>query len=158
MQTQNQATADNEMLLTRVINAPRELVWRAFTEERHMTHWWGPNGFSTTTFEMDVRVGGLWRYVMHGPDGTDYPNWIRYTEVKPAELLAYDHGSTMDKPREFRGRITLESQGDKTLVSLRIICDSKAQRDGLAEFAIEGGQQTLARLDTYVRTTLANEK
>jgi uncharacterized protein YndB with AHSA1/START domain len=156
--SQAQPSADNEILITRLVNAPCDLVWRAFTEQRHMTHWWGPNGFRTTTFDMDVRVGGWWRFVMRGPDGTDYPNWIHYTQVQAPELLAYDHGSTDESQPEFQGRITLEAQGDKTLVNLRLICKTKAQRDEKAKYAIEGGQQTLGRLDAYAGTTPADKE
>jgi uncharacterized protein YndB with AHSA1/START domain len=71
------STADREILITRTFDAPRELVWEAWTNPKHVTHWWGPNGFTTTIEKMDVRVGGVWKHVMHGPDGTDYPN-IKY--------------------------------------------------------------------------------
>jgi hypothetical protein len=67
-------TQDCEILIERIINAPRELVWEAWTDPKHLEKWWGPNGFTTTTKEFDFRVGGVWRHVMHGPDGTNYPN------------------------------------------------------------------------------------
>ncbi len=67
---------DREIVLTRRIKAPRELVWEAYTKPEHVMQWYGPNGFTLTIHEMDVRVGGVWRFMMHGPDGTDYPNPI----------------------------------------------------------------------------------
>ncbi|HEY8127204.1 MAG TPA: SRPBCC family protein, partial [Hyphomicrobium sp.] len=66
-----------EIIITRLLNAPRALVFAAFKDPDHITNWWGPNGFSTTTYEMDFRPGGLWLFTMHGPDGTDYPNRVR---------------------------------------------------------------------------------
>src|ERR1700752_4973164 len=66
------ATADREIVISRVISAPRELVFEAFTEVRHLSQWWGPEGFTTTTRSFEFRVGGEWDFVMHGPDGTDY--------------------------------------------------------------------------------------
>src|ERR1700674_1521351 len=66
------ATADREIVISRVISAPRELVFEAFTEVRHLSRWWGPEGFTTTTRAFEFRVGGEWVFVMHGPDGTDY--------------------------------------------------------------------------------------
>src|SRR5207245_2372910 len=66
------ATADREIVISRVISAPRELVFEAFTEVRHLSRWWGPEGFTTTTRGFEFRVGGEWDFVMHGPDGTDY--------------------------------------------------------------------------------------
>jgi uncharacterized protein YndB with AHSA1/START domain len=66
------ATADREIVMSRVIGAPRELVFEAFTRVRHLSRWWGPEGFTTTTRSFEFRVGGEWDFVMHGPDGTDY--------------------------------------------------------------------------------------
>src|SRR5437764_14552523 len=66
------ATADREIVISQVINAPREVVFQAFTEVRHVSRWWGPDGFTTTTRAFEFRVGGAWDFVMHGPDGTDY--------------------------------------------------------------------------------------
>src|SRR5215207_3131004 len=64
------ATADREIVISRVIDAPRELVFEAFTEVRHLSRWWGPEGFTTTTTRsFEFRVGGEWDFVMHGPDG-----------------------------------------------------------------------------------------
>src|ERR1700704_5554766 len=73
------ATADREIVISRVIGAPRELVFEAFTEVRHLSRWWGPEGFTTTTRAFDFRVGAEWDFVMHGPDGTDYQEWISCT-------------------------------------------------------------------------------
>jgi len=70
------ATADREIVISRVISAPRELVFEAFTEVRHLSRWWGPEGFTTTTRAFEFRAGGVWDFVMHGPDGTDYQEWI----------------------------------------------------------------------------------
>ena len=68
-------TADREIVATRVFDAPRDLVFRMWTDPAHIVHWWGPNGFTTTIHEMDVRPGGMWRFIMHGPDGVDYPQY-----------------------------------------------------------------------------------
>jgi uncharacterized protein YndB with AHSA1/START domain len=70
------AQARQELILTRILGARRSLVFRAWTDPQHLARWWGPRGFTTTTHSMDVRPGGEWRFVMHGPDGTDYKNKI----------------------------------------------------------------------------------
>ena len=75
------ATADREIVISRVISAPRELVFEAFTEVRHLSRWWGPDGFTTTTRAFEFRVGGVWDFVMHGPDGTDYQEWITWNNT-----------------------------------------------------------------------------
>ena len=74
-------TAQRELVITRIFDAPRELVWRAWTDPKHVAQWWGPNGFTNTIHEMDVRPGGVWRFVMHGPDGVDYANKIVFGEI-----------------------------------------------------------------------------
>lgn len=103
-------TADRELVFTRVLDAPRELVFSAFTDAANIGRWWGPNGFRTTTHEMDVRPGGIWRFTMHGPDGTDYPNRVEYLEVVRPERLIYKHGSDQHDPERFQGFITLEEE------------------------------------------------
>jgi uncharacterized protein YndB with AHSA1/START domain len=83
-----EATTDREIVTTRVFDAPREMVFDAWTDPKHIGQWWGPIGFTTTTHEMDVRPGGVWRFTMHGPDGRDYKNRIVYTEIVRPERLA----------------------------------------------------------------------
>src|SRR5262245_18776976 len=88
--------SDREMVTQRAINAPRALVWKAWTDPEQVQQWWGPNGFKTTIHEMDVRVGGVWRFIMHGPDGTDYSNRMTYSEVVQNERLVFRHGEDID--------------------------------------------------------------
>src|SRR5512146_1078318 len=92
------AMADREIVISRVIDAPRELVFEAFTEVRHLSRWWGPEGFSTTTRSFEFRVGGAWDFVLHGPDGTDYSEWISWTEIAPPERIALRHGESRGDP------------------------------------------------------------
>ena len=82
-----EATSDREIVITREFDAPREVVWTAWTDAKQIKEWWGPRGFTTTTHVMDVRPDGVWRFVMHGPDGTDYPNRIVHTEIEKPERL-----------------------------------------------------------------------
>src|SRR6478735_6105977 len=82
-----------EIVASRVFDAPRDLVFKMWTDREHAGNWWGPKGFRTTIHEMDVRPGGVWRFVMHGPDGRDYQNKIVYVEVVRPERLVYDHVS-----------------------------------------------------------------
>lgn len=143
---------EREIVVTRVVQAPRELVWKAFTEPEHVAQWWGPNGFTNTISEMDVRPGGVWRFTMHGLDGVDYPNLITFREVVEPERLQYTHNGTGDQDHiHFEATVTLTEQGDRTEVTLRAVFESKAERDEAAQFgAIEGGEQTLGRLDAYL--------
>ena len=86
------STSDREIVISRTIDAPRELVFEAFTEVRHLSRWWGPDGFTTTTRAFEFRAGGEWDFVMHGPDGTDYPEWITWAEIAPPQRIALVHG------------------------------------------------------------------
>lgn len=135
---------DRQIVGTRLLDAPRDLVWKVWTEPEHLAPWWGPNGFTSTIQEMDVRPGGTWRLIMHGPDGTDYPNSSVYVEVVKPQLLVYDHVSAP----QFHSMATFFSEGNKTRVTVRLFFDTAALRDKTAkEFgAIEGLQQMLERL------------
>ena len=83
------AAADREIVISRVINASRERVVEAFVDPKQVVQWWGPNGFGTTIEKMDFGVGSEWRHVMHGPDGTDYPNWSRFIEAEHDKVAKY---------------------------------------------------------------------
>jgi uncharacterized protein YndB with AHSA1/START domain len=145
------ATTDREIVTTRLFDAPRELVFRAWTDAEHIGEWWGPKGFTTTTHEIDVRPGGAWRFVMHGPDGVDYDNKIVYLEIVEPERMVYVHGDEGD-PDQFQTTVTFEEQGAKTKLTLRALFRSAAERDHVVkEFgAIEGAKQTLDRLGAYL--------
>jgi uncharacterized protein YndB with AHSA1/START domain len=145
-------TADRELVLQRVYDAPRELVYKVWTDPEHVVRWWGPNGFTTTNHSMEVKVGGVWSYTMHGPDGTDYPNRMAFLVVEPNERLVYDHGEDELNPKMFQGSATFEDVGGKTRLTLRLVFDTAEQRDETVKRAgaIEGGKQTLARLAEYI--------
>lgn len=146
------ATADREIVVSRVIEAPRELVFEAFTEVRHLSQWWGPAGFTTTTRSFEFAVGGEWVFTMRGPDETIYPEWITWTEIVPPERIALVHGEYAGDPNAFDSFLTFETLQESTRVELRTVFGTKEQRDEAAEKyrAIEAGQQTLAGLDAYV--------
>jgi uncharacterized protein YndB with AHSA1/START domain len=146
-------TADRQMVITRTIDAPRALVWQAWTQPQHIAAWWGPDGFRTTIHEMAVAVGGVWRFIMHEPDGTDYPNRIVYREIVEPERLVYDHDDDSPNPIiSFRSTVTFENMGGRTTVTMRAVFPTKEAREAALKFgAEEGGKQTLARLDGHVK-------
>jgi len=145
-------TADREIVISRDIDAPREWVFEAFTEVRHLSQWWGPEGFTTTTRSFEFREGGVWDFVMHGPDGTDYQEWITWTGIAPPERIAMLHGESGDDPNAFESVLTFEPDGATTRIEMRTVFPTKELRDEAVEkyHAIEGGQQTLSNLATYV--------
>src|SRR5271170_6970154 len=95
-QDRKQGTADREIVISRVFDAPRELVWQAWTDPKQVVRWWGPNGFTTTIEVMDVRPGGVWKHVMLGPDGTNYPNESLFQEVVSPERIVFAHGGARE--------------------------------------------------------------
>lgn len=143
---------DRTIVMSRTIEAPRSLVWDAWMEPHHVAQWWGPLGFSTTTHEMDVRTGGVWRFIMHGPDGTDYPNRVRYREVVRPERLVYVHDDDgLGEHPAFDVVVNFAERAGKTEVTLRMTFPTVADRDAAKKFgAVEGGNQTLGRLAEYV--------
>ena len=149
------STSDREIVLAREFDAPRDLVFQAYTDPAHLPHWYGPNGFGLTIHEMDVRPGGVWRFIMHGPDGTDYHDRITYQEVVRPERLVFVHGEDVDDdPGAFHVTVRFEDLGGgRTRLTQRSVFATAAQREGVEQFgAIELGNQTMARLAAYLET------
>jgi uncharacterized protein YndB with AHSA1/START domain len=138
--------------MTRSFDAPRELVWKAWTDPKHINEWWGPRGFTTTTHEIDVRPGGVWRFTMHGPDGTDYPNRIVYIEIVKPERLVYDHGGDGDADDvQFQVTVSFVEEGGKTRLTMRLLFESSEECEKTKAFgAVQGGNQTLDRLAEHL--------
>jgi uncharacterized protein YndB with AHSA1/START domain len=148
-------TADRELVFTRILDAPRALVWEVWTDPKHVAEWWGPLGFSITTHSMDVRPGGEWRLVMHGPDGTDYNNRIVYVEVVKPERLVYKHVPDKDtEPVSFETTVTFAERDGKTALTMRMLFPSaKALQHVVRTYgAEEGAKQTLGRLAAHLAT------
>lgn len=151
-QSPSDPVSDREIVITRTIHGPRRLVFEAFTDIRHLSRWWGPNGFTTTTRAFEFAAGGVWDFVMHGPDGTDYPNWITWQHIEPPERIAMLHGSSAHDPNAFESIITFADHGETTEITLRNVFPTAEARDQAVEkyHAIEGARQTLGRLAAYV--------
>ena len=145
--------SDREIVFSREFNYPRELVFRAWTDPEHVPRWWEPHGFTTTTYSMDVRPGGVWRFCMHGPDGRDYENKITYLEVVPPERIVYQHGGDKDRePVSFQTTVTFEDVDGKTQLRMQMLFPSRQARDFVIKTykADEGGKQTLQRLSEHL--------
>lgn len=147
----------NEIVISRVYDAPRELVWNAWTDPKQVVQWWGPRGFTTTIEEMDVRPGGVWQHTMHGPDGTNYPNKSVFTEVVKHERIVFSHtgGKEGGPGANFRSTWTFEDEDGKTRLTIRMFFGSAQERDQIVKEygAIEGGKQTLERLAEHLRAS-----
>jgi uncharacterized protein YndB with AHSA1/START domain len=136
-------------MITRYFDAPRELVFDVFTDKQHISQWWGPRGFTTTTHAHELRVGREWRFTMHGPDGKDWPNRIVYHEIVRPERLAYSHGD-FEKPH-FEVTVTFSAEGRGTRITMRSLFPSPEACEAVKKFgAVEGGNQTLERLAEFL--------
>jgi uncharacterized protein YndB with AHSA1/START domain len=152
-------TTDREVAISRVIDASRDRVFEAFTDVRHLSRWWGPEGFTTTTRSFEFRVGGVWDFVLHGPDGTDYAEWITWTDIAPPERIAMLHGESPDDPNAFESILTFATNDAATRIEMRTTFPTKELRDEAVEkyHAVEGGQQTLSNLAAYVAALVRKE-
>ncbi|MHA4811025.1 SRPBCC domain-containing protein [Flavitalea flava] len=148
---------ENILIHTRILDAPRDLVWEIWTTPTHIKEWWGPNGFSLTVKSMQVEPGKIWDSIMHGM-GRDFDSIVEYVEVKKPSLLSYKHfGESEDY--NFTVSILFAEVEGKTLLTMKSIFKSKEIIEELNRRvnAIEGGKQTLNRLENYLKLLL-NEK
>ncbi len=145
---------NHELTFIRTVNAPRDLVWDAWTKDEHLSKWYGPDGFSITTKKMNIETGGSWSCTMHGPDGRDYPNRIEYLKVIKPELLGYKHSGDEDtEPVSFHVNIIFEEQSsNQTRLTMHMVFPSTAELHRISRTygAIEGANQTLARLENLL--------
>ena len=149
--------SDKEMIIERVFDAPRELVYRAWTEPEHLAKWWGPQGMSVVTVEHDFTIGGSWRFEM-GPTGGEggMPLKSIFREIVPLERIVTDE--TMEKvegqdaPEEMMTvTVTFEDQGEKTKMTMRILHASTELREKSEEIGIQfGWGSSFDSLDDYL--------
>ncbi len=142
----------NELKLIRVFDAPVQAVWDAWTDLEQVARWWGPRGFTITTHRKDLRPGGIWDYTMHGPDGTDYPNFTTYHEVVERERLVYDHGAAGDgQPPLFRVTALFSEKDGKTTLDFTMKLETAEKAEEIRKFIKKaGGESTWDRLAEFV--------
>ncbi len=145
-------TAEREIVVTRLFNAPRELVFAAFTEREHIANWWVPEG--TTIHEFNGQPGGLWRYSMPGPDGDAYSFKVRFIDIDRPYRLVYEHGPDAEGDNEpVRTSVNFAEENGKTRVTLQLLFITAAAREEAAQYGAAGGaQQALRSLAEYLGT------
>lgn len=144
---------DREIVLCRVIDAPRERVFAAWTDPEQLRLWFGPAGFKTETLECDIRPGGRWRFIYTAPDGTIYDNRMVFLRIEAPKLIETEHGSDKDDdPGRFHVTITFDEQSDgKTVLTMRQLHPTAEQRTaGIGFGAVEFGYQTLDKLARHL--------
>jgi uncharacterized protein YndB with AHSA1/START domain len=141
----------NEINIVRTYDAPVKVVWDAWTDPKKAAKWWGPRGFTITTHSKELKVGGIWHYTMHGPDGTDYPNKTLYHEVEKYSRLVYDHGGNDEQAPLFRVTVTFEELNGKTKMDMTMTLPTPEAAEETRKFIKKaGGNATWDRLAEYL--------
>lgn len=135
---------ERDIVITRVLNAPRELVFEAWTNEEHLSKWWGPQGFTITNQKFELKPGGTWEFVMHGPDGANFPNTNIFVEIVKPERIVIKH----DVFPHFTATATFEELNGKTKLTYSSVFDESAEVfDKVKTYAVPGAEQTMGRLE-----------
>jgi uncharacterized protein YndB with AHSA1/START domain len=150
--------ADREIVVSRIIEGPRRLVFDAFTSATHLAQWCAPTGGKITTHAFDFKPGGVWDATIQGPDGREYPNHWVWTEIVPPERIVWMYALRKDDPHAVKTTLTLAERGDTTEARLQLLFGSKEERDEkIAKYyAAQGAQQTLDSLAAYVASARAS--
>jgi uncharacterized protein YndB with AHSA1/START domain len=142
-----------EVVFSRLIVAPVDLVWEIWSDVRHLHEWFGPAGFTTTTQEFAFAPGGVWRFTMHGPDGTDYPNRIVFQTIEPMTRIVYANSWDLpDAPLDFTAVVTFAAEGEGTRLILHMtFANDAAMKTAVERYGVlSGGTETFERIAEYV--------
>lgn len=142
--TPSTSIADREIVNTRLLDVSRDLVFKAFSDPAHLARWWGPEEFTNTFAEFDFRPGGHWRFVMHGPDGTDYPNQSVFDEVVAPERIVFRH---LDAVHQFQMTILLTEEAGKTRITWRMLHPTVEKCEQVKPFVLQANEQNFDRLE-----------
>ena len=140
----NSPTAKCEIVSSRIVNASREIVYSAWTDPNHLKNWWGPAGFTNSFIEFDLRPGGKWRFIMHGPDKGNYPNECEFIKIDPPALISWKRFS---KPIFQVVAIFEEMSVDKTRIIFRQIFNSIRECEKVKTFAVDKNEENFDRLE-----------
>ena len=149
--------SDREIVVSRIIEGPRRLVFDAFTSATHLAEWCAPKGGKITTHAFDFKPGGVWDATIQGPDGREYPNHFVWKEIAPPERIVWMYGMGKDDPHPVKTTLTLAERGATTEATLRLVFGTKQERDEKVAkyYAAQGARQTLDSLAAYVATAAA---
>ncbi len=143
-----ETTADREIVSSRIIHFPQEKVFEAFRNPEILARWWGPTGFTNTFQTFDFRPGGNWEFVMHGPDGIDYPNKSVFVEIIAPERVVFEH----IVPPVFQMTITCEKleEANKTRFNFRMVFESAEVCQTLRKICVPANEQNFDRLESVL--------
>jgi uncharacterized protein YndB with AHSA1/START domain len=150
----NTDTTGREIKISRLLNAPIDLVWQVWTNPEHIANWWGPTGFTSTILKMDIKKGGEWNLTMHGPDGKVYPNSSIFREITKHEKIVYEHFAP-----NFIATVQFEERGDKTFLSWQMVFESRDLFLSIVKNhgADEGIKQNMEKLENYLSQKLSTK-
>ena len=144
MENNNESTTPYDIVTIRAVYASIHFVFKAWTDPFHLRNWWGPKGFTNTFNDFDLRPGGRWSFVMHGPDGGNYPNESVFLEIKEPTLISFDHIS----PPDFKVVATFEPLTESsTRVTFRMIFETAEKREKLMKIVPEKNEENFDRLE-----------
>lgn len=141
------ADTDVGIVSTRLFTVPRELLFEAFSNPNHLVHWWGPKGFTNVFHEFDLRPGGAWRFVMHGPDGAEYLMEKEFVQVVKPERIVIRH---LQEGHDFQMTMTFEDDPGGTRVTWRMIFEDAGENTRLRDVVSEANEQNFDRLQAYL--------
>lgn len=147
----NRGIIEREIVSTRIVDAPQDTVWEAWTDPTHLMKWWGPKGFTNTFQQCDVEPNGIWNFVMHSPDGTDYHNTNIFREVLKPNKIVFEH---IEPIHTFQTTVTFEAQENKTLIVFRMLFESAEECQRVKSYVVEGNEQNFDRLEAELRTMI----
>ncbi len=144
-------TTDREIVSTRVFDSPRELVWKAWTDPNHLKEWWGPNGFTNTFHEFDLRPGGAWKFTMHAPNGKDFHNESIFSEILKPERIVFQHLKPM---HQFQAIAALDNQAGKTKVTFKMLFETAEECVVVRKYVAAANEENFDRLKTELKKCL----
>jgi uncharacterized protein YndB with AHSA1/START domain len=140
---------DREIITTRLFDATPEQMFRSWSEPEHLAKWWGPNGFTNTFHRFDFSPGGDWEFMMHSPDGIDYPNKNRFTEIDENERIVFDH---LEPVHSFQATATFTKEGNKTRFTFRMLFDSAEECQRVKQFIQAANEENFDKLEQELLT------
>ena len=151
MKTANDNVTNRELRITKMLNAPVELVWEVWTNPEHIANWWGPNGFTNTIHTMNVTEGGEWRLTMHGPDGKNYPNKSVFVEIVKRKKIVFRHYNP-----NYMATIVFTPGEQETLMEWTMLFETTELFETVVKVfkADEGLKQNVEKLMVYIESQI----
>lgn len=140
---------DRTIASSRLIDAPHTLVFAAFANPDSLKHWWGPKGFTSTINHFEFRPGGFWKFILHGPDGADYPNECEFKEIIEDEKIVFIHHFPVHR---FTMTIRFEALDNKTLFSFTMVFDDPQEVERIQQYVVPANEENFDRLEQFVFT------